>query len=232
MFTTRAGREECGRCGRSGAVGEGRVEPSEGRWLCSQCSDRLSGPTVQRASTDTGRKRGAHSIILRELGWLQSHHEAHRSDKRQRASSGRTDPEPPSARADEAAAKAAAPTPKPAARSNLSAAAALAPSEQLLAAIRGCPTHRPGSAEDEGGRSATAAAIALVDALREALAQLSPESLREVPLSLPPSLSLSLSLARSLSRALAADGTSDSFSLSCRSSGTPSTKRLILCVSN
>ena len=68
MFATRADREECGRCGQTGAVGEGRVEPSQGRWLCSRCCERLSGPVVQRASTDTGRKRGAHSIILRDEG--------------------------------------------------------------------------------------------------------------------------------------------------------------------
>ena len=37
MFATRADREECGRCGQTGAVGEGRVEPSQGRWLCSRC---------------------------------------------------------------------------------------------------------------------------------------------------------------------------------------------------
>eukprot|EP01043_Picozoa_sp_COSAG02_P048001 COSAG02_NODE_4665_length_5128_cov_2.959936_3_plen_679_part_00 len=52
MFATRAGREECGRCGRKGAVGEGRVEPSEGRWLCSACTERISGPTGEVEGAD------------------------------------------------------------------------------------------------------------------------------------------------------------------------------------
>jgi hypothetical protein len=172
MFATRADREECGRCGQTGAVGEGRVEPSQGRWLCSRCCERLSGPVVQRASTDTGRKRGAHSIILRELGWLQSQHEARRADKRQRTSPEAAEP-PPAAVAPEAAEPAAAAAaPKPAART---------PGEALLAAIRDCATHRPGA--DDRGRSgadaAAAAAVALVDAQRAERAALPPETLRE-----------------------------------------------------
>jgi hypothetical protein len=128
---------------------------------------------VQRASTDTGRKRGAHSIILRELGWLQSHHEAKRSDKRQRTSPERTQSAQLAARANEAGARSGAAGAK---------TTALTPGEKLLAAIRDCPTHRPGSAGDDTqrGESTTAAAIALVDAQRSDRVHLSPETLREV----------------------------------------------------
>eukprot|EP01043_Picozoa_sp_COSAG02_P048002 COSAG02_NODE_4665_length_5128_cov_2.959936_4_plen_194_part_00 len=127
---------------------------------------------MQRASTDTGRKRGAHSIILRELGWLQSHHEAKHSDKRQRTSPERTQSVRSAAQANEAGARAVTVGAK---------TTALAPGDELLAAIRDCPTHRPGSTGDETQRatSTTAAAIALVDAQREDQVQLSPEILRE-----------------------------------------------------
>lgn len=130
-------------------------------------------PKVQRASTDTGRKRGAHSIILRELGWLQSHHEARRSDKRRRNSPERTQSQPSSAVAKEGAgARAAATALK---------AVALGPGDQLLAAIRNCSTHRPGSSgdADQRGATASAAAIALVDAQRQGRVELPPETLRE-----------------------------------------------------
>ena len=165
-----SGGEECGRCGRQGLhVGEGRVEPSEGRWLCQRCCDGLAALAVQRASTDTGRKRGAHTIILRELGWLTSQsHEARRADKRQRA-------DRPAAAA--AAAAAAADPPGPASEP-AAAAARLEPGEALLAAIRDCPTHRYIGNPDVVAAAAAAAAVALADAHRAAGSALPPETLR------------------------------------------------------
>jgi hypothetical protein len=133
VFGTREVEQECARCGATDAAGHGRVEPTEGRWVCRRCCARLAAPVVQRASTcaapphssctpgrpahahrqrtdpfasctthtwvpppppflnrliartrDTGRKRGSHTIILRELGFLQSQQDVRRGEKRQR----------------------------------------------------------------------------------------------------------------------------------------------------
>ena len=51
MFATRESHQTCGRCGHSAPAGEGRIEPSEGHWLCRRCVERLAAPVVQRAST-------------------------------------------------------------------------------------------------------------------------------------------------------------------------------------
>ena len=51
MFATRESQQTCGRCGHSAPAGEGRIEPTEGHWLCRRCVERLAAPVVQRAST-------------------------------------------------------------------------------------------------------------------------------------------------------------------------------------